>query len=416
MAEFSSTGVQSAGDLASSDEFWTSNELPSVLATRLRESLNSIQEVEAEEQSGSGAAVSSPRAIGSSPLSPRSAAIRSPRPSLPDASSTFRADDRARKYTYRASTHMTQEQLAAMFQHEHGHGHEMLQSPVDSEFERNLSFDINDSSDIRLYGRRSLALKRSIEMAVGGLGGPSEDPAPRRPTAKRGRTATVVSWIRASRSPDNEAQMPRSTVGKQRQNAAAFITDVEPVALTFENLTFKLDRSIFSRVASHVPGLRRFATPEKYLLSNVSGHIEPGSLIALIGPSGAGKSTLLGLLSGKIQADNLKGVMELSNSTHVVDIRNRPVRFPRFCAARPFAPLPCWLQPDNREFSIVVVRNLAIGKSLRIGMHRFCVPRRRPLPQLDSPSMFAFVAFLRWHSARSCGTTALTTLGATHSP
>merc|ERR1712178_201314 len=38
---------------------------------------------------------------------------------------------------------------------------------------------------------------------------------------------------------------------------------------------------------------------EKVLLEECSGHVEPGSLVAIMGPSGCGKSTLLDILAQK---------------------------------------------------------------------------------------------------------------------
>ena len=43
-----------------------------------------------------------------------------------------------------------------------------------------------------------------------------------------------------------------------------------------------------------------YSNDNAYVLNNVSVHLEPGSLTALVGPNGAGKSTLLRLLQGQL--------------------------------------------------------------------------------------------------------------------
>jgi ABC-type multidrug transport system fused ATPase/permease subunit len=289
MAEFDAQGLHSAKDLVNSDEFFDKSEMPAALATRLRESLENIKDTDDTDAIG----------VDRGPSSPRGADVAS-------AAAAFRgdSDDRRRRngrngavYTYRQSSHFTTEQLSS------------LQESIDehdtvADFHRNLEFCL-DSGDIQLYGRRSLALKRSIEMVVGGTSaGATEPTSPRSPRVprhhrttgaspptsprgqRRGRVGTLAGWIRASRE-GSTTQMPRaSAMGKQREHAGAFITDVAPVAVTFEGLTFKLNRPLLSRFLAPIPCLSHFAKPEKYLLTNVCGHIPPGSLIALIGPSG----------------------------------------------------------------------------------------------------------------------------------
>ena len=50
-----------------------------------------------------------------------------------------------------------------------------------------------------------------------------------------------------------------------------------------------------------------FSVPQKVLLHNMSGHAEPGRLLAIMGSSGAGKSTLLDVLAGRLDSPSLQG-------------------------------------------------------------------------------------------------------------
>lgn len=72
-------------------------------------------------------------------------------------------------------------------------------------------------------------------------------------------------------------------------------------ALTFQDVSFSVN----------VKDEKSRKIAEKIILAPVSGHFEPGSLIALMGPSGCGKTTLLDILAGKKNSP-YKGTVHLN--------------------------------------------------------------------------------------------------------
>lgn len=48
-----------------------------------------------------------------------------------------------------------------------------------------------------------------------------------------------------------------------------------------------------------VPVGRRKKRTDKMILKSVSGHVQPGHLLAVMGPTGSGKTSLLNALAGR---------------------------------------------------------------------------------------------------------------------
>lgn len=76
-------------------------------------------------------------------------------------------------------------------------------------------------------------------------------------------------------------------------------TDVEmgmETVLSFRSRQLRLDfRSLSCRVTNPTTG------EKKQILSDITGHVKPGELLAVMGPSGGGKTTLVNILSGRLR-------------------------------------------------------------------------------------------------------------------
>ena len=102
----------------------------------------------------------------------------------------------------------------------------------------------------------------------------------------------------------------------------------EPVTISFNNLCYYLETevkplSLYDKFAGlSLSGFPKGEITQKYLLTDVTGTIKPGTMTALMGPSGAGKSTLLDVLAGRKNSGFVTGEL-LYNG------RERPADFKR---------------------------------------------------------------------------------------
>ena len=67
-----------------------------------------------------------------------------------------------------------------------------------------------------------------------------------------------------------------------------------PIILSWSNVSFSIPQKVTNKLTG------KQETIAKTLLSNISGCVEPGQVVAIMGASGAGKSTLLNVLAGRI--------------------------------------------------------------------------------------------------------------------
>jgi ABC-type multidrug transport system fused ATPase/permease subunit len=125
------------------------------------------------------------------------------------------------------------------------------------------------SPDGVLYGRHRDALHREVGQRLGGL----QD---RKTTSSGGG-----GWQSAKRLSTQTSI--RSHVGRQRENATAFLTDVRPVQLSFTHVTYRLQAATVTRMLNLCLGRR---VQGRVLLNNISGTVPPGSMVAIVGPSG----------------------------------------------------------------------------------------------------------------------------------
>jgi len=84
------------------------------------------------------------------------------------------------------------------------------------------------------------------------------------------------------------------------------MTDHVPTSLYFSDITYAL-------------------SPTRTLLSNISGRVKPGQVMAIMGASGAGKSTLLDILARKRKKGTLVSGTTLINGRVVEDSQFKKV-------------------------------------------------------------------------------------------
>eukprot|EP01135_Chromosphaera_perkinsii_P006059 Nk52_evm7s387 gene=Nk52_evmTU7s387 len=120
----------------------------------------------------------------------------------------------------------------------------------------------------------------------------------------------------------SEAAMP----GNQVQSGQELNSD-EPVTISFNNLCYYIEQeiaplSLYDKLAGlSLSGFPKGEITQKYLLTDVTGTIKPGSMTALMGPSGAGKSTLLDVLAGRKNSGFVTGELLYNGRERPADFR-----------------------------------------------------------------------------------------------
>ena len=74
------------------------------------------------------------------------------------------------------------------------------------------------------------------------------------------------------------------------------------VGMQWQNVSFGVPKSAPSI-------LKRASSDFKFILDGVSGHVKPGTMLAILGPSGAGKTTLVDILSEQAKRGVVYGSM-----------------------------------------------------------------------------------------------------------
>lgn len=112
--------------------------------------------------------------------------------------------------------------------------------------------------------------------------------------------SSAIIWYAGRSNPDQgPIRLPES-------EAAKLMTDHVPTSLYFSNITYSLG-------------------PDRTLLSNISGRVKAGQVMAIMGASGAGKSTLLDILARKRKKGTIVSGTTLVNGREVADSEFRKV-------------------------------------------------------------------------------------------
>lgn len=106
--------------------------------------------------------------------------------------------------------------------------------------------------------------------------------------------SSAIIWYAGRSNPDDgPIKLPES-------EAAKLMTDHVPASLYFSNITYSLG-------------------PSRTLLTNISGRVKAGQVMAIMGASGAGKSTLLDILARKRKKGTIVSGTTLVNGRDVED-------------------------------------------------------------------------------------------------
>ncbi|KAJ2651813.1 hypothetical protein GGH99_007625, partial [Coemansia sp. RSA 1285] len=96
---------------------------------------------------------------------------------------------------------------------------------------------------------------------------------------------------------------------------------------------------------------------DRRVLSNISGSIYPGELVAIMGSSGAGKTTLLNVLAGRVQGGRLYGNIRFNGT------KRNPREFKRMLA---------YVEQEDLMYATLTVKEtLTVSAKLRLPNEKF---------------------------------------------